>query len=299
MAQSRIVQGLMRLDNIDEERLYDLIVFDLDKGINRFDLADIYMGGEAERKLGNVLKSHPELRERLFIQSKGSIRIGDNGGYYDLSYKHIKEAVDASLARLGVDCLDSFLLHRPDIFFDAKEVSLAIEELLKENKIKHFGVSNFSKEEIEYLANSLNFPIEINQVQLGIGHTLLIDEALSFNMDDNLGSNKSGDTYFYMKRKGIALQAWSPYGVGFFEGSIFDAARYPQYDYALSKMADKYGVSKCAIATSFVLSLSKDITLITGSTDPSHIEEALEGERVNLSKEDWYTLYKDSGHRLP
>lgn len=300
MEKSRIIQGLMRLDNIDENRLYDIIKFDLENGVYFFDLADIYCRGESEAKLGRVLKAHPELREKMFIQTKGSIRFSpETGGYYDLSYKHIKEAVYDSLNRLGIDYLDSFLLHRPDIFIDKDEVAKAFNELYLEGKVKHFGVSNFSKEMIEYISMNLKQKIEYNQVQLGVGHMPMVEEVFNYNTPFDEGINRSNESFFYLKRKGIIIQAWSPFIMKFFEGSLFDENKYPEINNVLNKMANKYQTSKCAIATAFLLKLDKDLLVITGSTNIKHIKESIDGEKVNLSKEDWYAIYKETGHKLP
>lgn len=299
MKKSRIIQGLMRIDNICEEELFELIKFDLSKGIYFFDIADCYDNGNAEIKLGKVLKNHPELRKEMFIQTKGAITASSTGAYYDFSYNHMKEALDASLKRMGIPYVDSYLYHRPDIFMDNKEVNKFIDEAFKENKIKHIGVSNCSKEMIEYLSINNKHPFEYNQIQLGVGHMPLIEECFNFNMSNPEGNSRTLDTYFYMKRKGIKLQAWSPFLVNFFEGSIFDENRYPELNKVLDELKDKYHTSKCAIATSFILMLDKDITVITGSLNPRHVQECLDGENIILSKEDWYHLYKSTGRMLP
>ena len=299
MKQSRIIQGLMRIDAISDDQLFDLIRFDLDRGVYFFDLADIYGNGEAERKVGRVLEAHPELRPEMFIQSKVSIVRGKQDNYYDLSYDHIKEGVNAILDRLGIDYLDSLLLHRPDIFMDAEEVAKAFDELYEEGKVRHFGVSNFSKETIDYLSAAAKRPIEYNQVQLGIGHMPMLAEAMNFNMENTEGTSKTEDTFFCMKKKGIQIQAWSPFLVGFFQGSLFDASRYPEINDALSQMADKYQTSKCAVATAFLLKLDKNLHVITGSLNVDHVQECLDGESLDLSKEDWYVLYRKAGNMLP
>jgi predicted oxidoreductase len=64
-------------------------------------------------------------------------------------------------------------------------------------------------------------------------------------------------------------------------------------------MANKYQTTKCAIATAFLLKLDKDLLVITGSTNIDHIKESIDGEKVNLIKEDWYAIYKETGHKLP
>jgi predicted oxidoreductase len=222
----RIIQGLMRIDRLSEDELYDLVLFDLVNGINVFDLADCYIDGEAEAKLGRVLENHKELRDRMYIQTKCSIVRGVNK-YYDLSYEHIMESVYASLKRLNIIYLDSLLLHRPDILLDPVDIKKAFLELKEKGLVRLFAVSNFSKEGIEYLNSEVGGFIEVNQIQLSLGQMRLLEEELSFNMNTAEGVSHTNCTFFYLKRKGIEIEVWSPFLAGFFEGSIFDDPRLP------------------------------------------------------------------------
>ena len=297
---SRIVHGLMRVDNMDPERLYRLIRYDLDHGVDSFDTADCYGMGWSESLIGDVLSSHPGLREKMVLQTKCSI-VKDRFGrsYYDLSKKHILEAVDASLARLKTSYVDCLLLHRPDLFFNPKEIAEAFRKLHEAGKVRSFGVSNFPKETIEYLLQEVDVPIILNQVQFGLGHLCLASEAINNNLMCGEGVYRTGELLYYMKRKHIALQAWSPFQKGFFEGSIFDKARFPELNNALLEMAKRYQVSKCAIATAFILALGEDVSVVTGSVNPAHVQECIDGLSVRLSKEDWYSLYRAAGANLP
>ena len=235
----------------------------------------------------------------MYIQTKCKIVRGESGVYYDSSYQYILDAVNASLKRMNLEYIDSILLHRPDIFLDADEVNKALNILKSEGKIRHFGVSNYSKEMIEYLSSALDEKILYNQIQLGLGQTRLLEESFNFNIDNKEGRSTTVDTYFYLKRKGIIIQAWSPFIYGFFEGSLFDEEKYPRINNALKMLADKYQTSKCAIATAFILMLNKDITVITGSMNKEHVKECLDGENIALTKEEWYYLYKEAGNKLP
>lgn len=295
MKESRIIQGLMRVWDVPDDKLYELIKFDLENGINFFDLADCYMDGEAERKVGRILAAHKELREQMIIQTKCSIVRSDSGNYYDLSYEHIIEAVNASLDRLQIETIDILLLHRPDIFMDAKEVNLAFNQLKKENKVKRFGVSNFSREMISYLRKNIAEPLIVDQLQLGLGHLNLIKEVFNSDMDNY---ESHGGLFFYLKRKDIGIQAWSPFQKGFFGGSIFNDDE-DELNKTLSLLAKKYMVSKCGIATAFLLNLGEDVSVITGSMSKDHVKECLEGTKITISKEDWYLLYKKAGEMLP
>ena len=300
MNPSKIIQGLMRLDNLSADDLYNLITFDLSNGINYFDISDIYMKGEAEIKLGQVFKKHQDLREKMYIQTKCGIVNDGDATYYDLSYEHIVNSVENSLKRMNIDYIDALLLHRPDIFLNAGEVAQAFAFLSQQGKVKKFGVSNFPHEMMKYLYDNTNIPIDINQLQLGLGHMNLIREVFNVNMDNKEGVEHTGELFFYMKRYGITLQCWSPYQVGFFGGSIFNSDSMKEVSLYCDELANKYKVSKCAIATAFLLKLDDEhIQVITGSTNPEHVKESVDGTKINLTKAEWYTLYKKAGNFLP
>lgn len=298
---SPIIQGLMRLKGLSVDELYNLIKYDLDHGVNFFDVSDIYNDGESERLIGEVLTAHPELREKMFIQTKcGIVKDRENDiTYFDLSYKHIIESVDASLKRMNLKYIDSLLLHRPDIFFDAEQVARAFATLSQQGKVLSFGVSNFPHEALKYLKDHTNIPITTNQLQLGLGHLDLVREVLNLNMNNEEGTEHTGELFFYMKRYNITLQCWSPYQVGFFGGSIFTDPSMKELNEYLDVLAKKYNVSKCAIATSFLLTLGNGIQVITGSTNIRHVQESIDGIKIKLSKAEWYTLYRKSGNLLP
>ncbi len=294
---SRIMLGLMRIGFLSEEKLYKLIKDCLDNGVTKFDIADIYGHKKCEKKLGNVLKEHPELRKKIYLQTKTGIAFETCG--YDSSYDYIVKSVEEAIERLHCDYLDCYLIHRPDIFMDAGEVAKAINYLLGKGAIKDFGVSNFSASEIEYLQERLPCPIKYDQVQLGIGNTDMIDQTMYTNMPHKNVSKGPDDLFFYLKRNDIAIQCWSPYQYGLFGGSIFNKWKHRKINQCLNKYAKKYGATPCAIATAFLLKLDKRLLVITGSTDIEHIKESIQGEKVELSKEDWYRIYKGTGHVLP
>lgn len=300
--ENRIVLGLMRLRDVSVEELETLIKQCLDSGIKFFDISDIYCNGESEIKLGEVLKRNPGLREKMIIQTKGGIVKNKEGKVegYDLSYDYIKKACLASLKRLNTTYVDSYLFHRPDIFLDAKEASKAISELTEEGKIRHFGVSNFSSSAISYLQSEMHdIKIEVNQLQAGLGHMDIFSSQMNTNMDNEEGVDRDNGVFYYMKENKITLQCWSPYLIGFFQGNIFTDPKMKKANEVMEKLAEKYSVSKCGIATAFLLSLTNDTQVITGSMDINHIKQTLEGTKVKLSKADWYSLYTSTGHCLP
>lgn len=301
MENSRIIQGLMRLNYISVEELEELVKFDLDHGINYFDTSSVYGDGISETKLGEVIKRNPGIREKMIIQTKCGIikRRKENVNYYDLSKENIISSLKESLKRLNTRYVDYFLLHRLDIFVDNKEVKEAFDYLYKNGLVKHFGVSNFTKEAIEYLEEDSPYKIEVNQLQLGIGHLPIISNELNFNTFFDEGVSRSSDIFFYLKRKGIKLQCWSPFQYGMFEGIIFDENKFKDLNIKLEELAKKYKSSKSSIAVAFLLNLSGNVEVLLGSTKKEHIEDALSSINLNLSKEDWYALYKSAQYKLP
>ncbi len=295
---SRIIQGLMRAESLSDEELYNLIQFDLEHGINFFDLADCYGDGRVEEKLGRILSSHKGLREKMIIQTKCSIVRGVNK-YYDLSYEHIMESVYNSLKRMNITYLDFLLLHRPDILMDNEEIKKAFMELKEKGLVRHFGVSNFSKEAIEYLRVELGDMIEADQIQLGLGQMRLLEEEISFNINNDDAISHTGGTFFYLKKNHMEIQCWSPFLVGFFEGSLFDYGKYPNINHKLDELAYKYQVSKATVATKFLLMLDKNLKVVSGSMNKDHIMEMIYAESMTMEKVDWYGLYLAQGKMLP
>ena len=111
---SAIGVGCMRMNCMEPQAILEYIHTALEKGINFFDHADIYGGGECETRFGQALALEPGLREKLVLQTKCGIR----PDRYDFSKEHILESVEGSLRRLGTDHVDFLLLHRPDALME-------------------------------------------------------------------------------------------------------------------------------------------------------------------------------------
>ena len=109
-----------------------------------------------------------------------------------------------------------------------------------------------------------------------------------------------GSALEYLRLKGITLQAWSPFQGGFFRGPfIGDRDRYPALNEALDNFADLYGVTPTAVAAAWILRHPAKIQLISGSVSPDRMREIAKGADVDLSREDWYAIYRAAGFRLP
>lgn len=107
---SRIALGAMRMSSLSINEAEEVIATAVENGINFFDHADIYGGGESEKRFRDAFKNLSVNREDILLQSKCGIR----RGYFDFSKEHILASVDGILERLGTDYLDFLVLHRPD-----------------------------------------------------------------------------------------------------------------------------------------------------------------------------------------
>lgn len=300
MEKSRIIQGLMRINEMSVEEVKSLIEFDLEHGINFFDTSNIYGNGVSESKIGDVLRLDPSLRSKMIIQSKCGIYVDEtNQSYYDLSKETIIKSCNDTLKRLNTTYLDYFLLHRPDIFIDNKEVAEAFNILYKERKVHHFGVSNFSKELIDYLEEEVKEKIEVNQLQLGLGHTLLLSDVFNYNTAFYKNNSFAGDMFFYLKKKNINLQCWSPYQYGMFEGNILNNDKFKETNLLLEQLASKYQVNKSSICLSFLLMLGENVSVVIGTTNKQHIIDSIDALKVKLTKVERYNLYRSANNLLP
>lgn len=294
---SRIALGCMRMANKTVEEAEIIIQSALEGGINYFDHADIYGGGKSETIFSQAIKNLGIKREDLILQSKVGIR--PDLGIYDFSYEHIINVTKNILERLDTDYLDILLLHRPDTLMDPQEIALAFKELYETKQVRAFGVSNFTPMQIELLEKHIPYPLIINQVQLSIMHTPIIDEGINLNHTPSKPIPYTGGLLEYSRLKDITLQAWSPYQYGFFEGTFIDNPKFPLLNETLDKYAQKYHVTKTTIATAWILTHPANIQVIAGSMTPSRIKEITQSTDFTLTKVEWYDIYKSAGNILP
>ena len=293
---SRIAQGCMRIASLDKKEIDTLIKTDLDCGINFFDHADIYGGGECERKFGEFLKDNPSLKDEIIIQTKCAI----TNGYYDFSKEHIVRSVEGSLKRLGVESIDFLLLHRPDTLMEPDEVAEAFELLSTQGKVKCFGVSNQSALQMELLQKYLgNIKLHINQLQFSITNTGIIDSGLNVNTEKAEAVDRDGSVLDYCRLKDITIQPWSPLQYGFFGGTFINNPSYENLNKKLKEIGEKYGITDTSVAILWILRHSARMQPIIGTVNTERIKQIAAGADCNMSRQEWYELYKSTGKTLP
>lgn len=295
---SRIVMGCMRIADKNLSELEKLITDAISVGVNVFDHADIYGGGNCEKLFGVAMKDLKLAREEYLVQTKCGIRKFDGGRSFDFSKEHIIRSAEDSLRRLNMEYVDMFFLHRPDTLMDADEIGEAFENLKSSGKVRAFGVSNFSAMQMEYLRRN-GVEISANQMQFSLGHTLLVDAGLHVNMRTSESVNFGGDTLEYARLHKIPMQAWSPLQYGFFEGIFIGNENFPELNKKLNELAEKYAVTPSAIACAWILRHPVFAQVVTGTTSPTRIKEMSKGADVTLTKQEWYTLYLSAGNTMP
>lgn len=289
-----VILGCMRINNA--ENPVEVIETAAENGINFFDHADIYAGGECESIFGKALKESSLRREDLFIQTKCGIVPGK---MFDFSKEHIIESVDASLTRLGVDHVDALLLHRPDTLVEPEEVAAAFDQLEAQGKVTHFGVSNQNPMQIELLKKTVKQPLVANQLQFGIMHTGMIDQGIHVNMTDGGSVDHDGSLLDYSRLHDMTIQAWSPYQYGFFEGVFIGNEKFPELNKKLETLAEKYETTPTGLASAWILRHPANMQVIAGTMNIGRIKEIAKASEIVLSREDWYDIYMAAGNILP
>src|ERR1039457_5727200 len=259
-------------------------------GYTLFDNADIYCRGEAERILGNVLKEVAGMRDRVVVVTKGGIRPGgdpqpESPGRYDFSAAYIIHACEQSLKRLGIETIDVYLLHRPDLLADPEMVAQAFSQLKTAGKVRHFGVSNFRPTLLTALQAACPMPLVTHQVEISLAK---LDAFTDGTLDQCL-----------IER--ITPMAWSPLAAGLIGGGATrlltsqNTSPPELFLPVLEAVAQARGVSRTVVALAWLLKHPAAILPIIGTTNPDRIREATKAADLDLTREEWYRLLSEIG----
>jgi aryl-alcohol dehydrogenase-like predicted oxidoreductase len=291
---SRIIRGGWQLaeghgrTRIDASAALDGMRRSLEAGITTFDCADIYTG--VEELIGRFLCASGR-RADVQIHTK---YVPDLDDLATLKEKDVETAIDRSLRRLAVECLDLVQFHWWD--FDVPgyvETALWLTRLQRSGKIRHLGVTNFDVEHLSELVEA-GVPIAANQVQYSV-------------LDRRPEHGLSG----WCKEKGIHLLCYGTLAGGFLSGRYVGAeappepfenrslakyrliieesggwGRFQDLLKALSAVARRHGVTLSAIATRFVLDRPAVAAAIVGLRTPAHFEDAHRLFECTLDDED-------------
>ena len=282
---SRLVAGMWRLASwgLRDAELLDLIHACLDLGLTTFDHADIYGGYTCEELFGRALALEPALRDQMQLVTKCGIKLvspnrpAHTFHCYDTSRAHILASAENSLRLLGTDRLDLLLIHRPDPLLDADEVAGAFAALRQAGKVLHFGVSNFTPWQFDLLASRLDFPLVTNQVELSVMNMEVLRDGTA---DQCL-------------RLGIAPMAWSPLA----RGRLFqeDSEQAIRLRHALSQVGEMLGGAPIdQVALAWILRHPARFIPVLGTGKIDRIRSAAQAEMLELSREQWFTIWNAS-----
>ncbi|RKY37464.1 MAG: aldo/keto reductase [Candidatus Omnitrophota bacterium] len=174
----------------DEKTSRDIIKVAYDNGINFFDTANVYNHGEAERVLGKCLKDFP--RSSFVVLTKVWGRMGPGPNDRGLSAKHIFEQCHASLRRMGMDYVDIYMCHRPDLDTPLEETIRAMEDLARQGKILYWGVSEWSAAQIvkaQKVAKEMGArPISVSEPRYNLLYRYPEKEIFPLTAEEGIGN---------------------------------------------------------------------------------------------------------------
>ncbi len=289
-----VAVGCMRIAEMEPRQLEAFIATAMENGANFFDHADVYGGGVCETVFGKAMAGYD--RAKLLIQTKCGIVAGK---MYDFSYDYIVSSVEGSLKRLNTDYVDVLVLHRPDALMEPEEVARAFAHLKESGKVRYFGVSNHNSYQLELLQKYLDMPICTNQLQFGIMHAPMVQSGINVNLYNDSATNRDGGVLDYCRLKDITIQPWSPMQYGFFEGCFVDNEKFPKLNAVMEEIASAYGISKTALAISWILRHPAKMQPVTGTTNLQRLRDSLQATEVSITREEWYRIYKAAGNQLP
>lgn len=266
-------------------------------GYTLFDTADIYVKGTCEQALGKAIKQVRGMRDRIIVATKCGIRFKgdpspDSPHRYDFSAEHILWSADNSLKNLGIETIDLYQLHRPDLLMNPPEIAEAFVKLKKAGKVREFGVSNFMPSFVSALAAHLpaDMPLLVNQVEIHLGR---LDPFTDGTLDQCIERN-------------MTPLSWSPLAGGWLgagralKEDAPDRERRQKVLDELDATAKAHGVSRTVIALAWLLKHPSKIIPIVGSNTPENIIDAAKADDVELTRDQWYRiLLAARGKALP
>ena len=293
----KFIQGCMRIKDMTVSEVRELIDANLEMGVNVFDHADIYGGGECETLFGKALKEAPELRDKIVLQTKGGIVKDLSCHRYDNSANYLIDCVHKSVKRLGVEKIDRFLIHRPDALFNPDDVAKAFDKLSSEGLVDEFGVSNFSGSQIALLQNSCKQKMLYNQVRVSVFHCPMIEYGMNYNRFNDAGVNRDDGTLDYCRLNDVQIQCYSPNKGN--KKSFIGDLKYPKLNKLLKELAFKYDVTPNAISAAWLLKHPAGFAVINGTTKPERVKQIVKAKDISLTRSEWYDLYHSLGRKLP
>lgn len=273
-------------NNIDQTVADQMVGRVLDAGINLFDTADAYTGGESEIILGKALGNR---RHEVVIATKVGFRLGDAITDTGLSYRHIIASAEGSLKRLGTDYIDLYQIHIPDPLTPLEETVRALDDLVRRGLVRYIGFSNFPAWKAARMLG----------IQERYGYARFVGAQMYYSL---LGRDIEHEIVPFVEDTGIGILVWSPLAGGFLSGKYTRETPAPEdarlntfklppidvdkgYDVVnvLKQIAQKHGASPAQVAIAWILTKSFISSVIIGANKMHQLEDNLGAVNLNLS----------------
>jgi aryl-alcohol dehydrogenase-like predicted oxidoreductase len=272
----------------DKQEMISLLRAAVERGVTLFDTAEVYGPFTNEELIGEALSP---IRDKVIIATKFGFALDpkSGAGWTGLNSRpaHIREVAEASLKRLKIDAIDLFYQHRVDPEVPIEEVAGAVRDLIREGKVKHFGLSEAAAPTIRR-AHAVQ-PVAALQSEYSLWTRNLEAEVLPT-----------------LQELGIGLVAYSPLGRGFLTGKIDDSTTFGKADFRaklprfapearranqalvdlLSGLAARKNATPAQIALAWLLAQKPWIVPIPGTTKLARLAENLGAAELVLSSDD-------------
>jgi aryl-alcohol dehydrogenase-like predicted oxidoreductase len=279
---------------LDLDRTRAVVHAALDAGVTLFDTADIYGKGQSEEFLGKSLGSH---REEVIVATKfGGDMGGINGPDFGArgSRRYIRTAVEASLRRLGTDWIDLYQYHTPDSRTPIDETLSALDDLVREGKVRYIGNSNFSGWQVAHADWTARHDRTERFISAQNNYSLL---------DRSAETELSPSCEFF----GLGVLPYFPLASGLLSGKYrrdeappegtrlaarpdaLTAERFDVID-SLEKFASERGVSMLNVAIGGLAAQKAVTSVIAGATKPEQVSANVEAGTWRPSKDDLAAL---------
>lgn len=300
MTVSRLCLGCMSYGSsawrpwvLDEDAARPFFRRAIEAGINFFDTADMYSLGVSEEVTGRALREYGRLEE-LVIATKVYWPMGDGPNMRGLSRKHMVQACEASLRRLGVDTIDLYQIHRFDADTPIDETLAALDHLVHSGKVRYIGASS---------GYAWQFAQALSASERR-GWARFVTMQNHYNL---LYREEEREMNPLCEKEGIGLMPWSPLARGLLAGSrssvndrnastraATDAYGHTLYDEqvnwsivdAVRAIAGERGVPMSQVALAWLLSRPAVSAPIVGATKLSQLEEALGAVDLQLTADE-------------
>jgi aryl-alcohol dehydrogenase-like predicted oxidoreductase len=269
-----------------EREARELVDRCLDAGVNLFDSADMYAGGESEIILGRALRAK---RSEVAICTKAGFRASPSQLRTGLSARNLIAQAEGSLERLGTDWIDLFVVHRLDPFTPLDETLRALEDLVRSGKVRYVGYSNWPAWQAA-LAVATQKERGWTRMRVGQMYASLV------------GRDVEHETVPFMRSTGVGMMVWSPLAGGFLSGKYTrrdpggDSGRLKDFDFLptdrekgwqliekLGAIARTRGASVASVALAWLLEKDWATTILLGASKMSQLEDNLKAVFLDLS----------------